>query len=91
MIDTYGHFGTCRALQTQQVVIPENIRKQLKLKSGSQFVVLGKDDVVILKAISSPSVDEFDTLITEARRLGKEAGLNKSHVTASINRVRGRK
>ena len=88
MIDTYGHFGTCRALQTQQVVIPENIRKQLKLKSGSQFVVLGKDDVVILKAISSPSTDEFDSLITETRRLGKEAGLKKFHITDAITRVR---
>jgi hypothetical protein len=68
-----------------------NIRKQLKLKSGSQFVVLGKDDVVILKAISPPSTDEFDTLIAEARRLCKEAGLKKSHITAAINRVRGRK
>ncbi|MFQ5642061.1 MAG: AbrB/MazE/SpoVT family DNA-binding domain-containing protein, partial [bacterium] len=35
-----------------QVVIPENIRKRLQLKTGSQFVVVGDNDVVILKAIS---------------------------------------
>jgi hypothetical protein len=52
---------------------------------------LGKDDVVILKTISPPSTNEFEALITEARRLGKEAGLKKSHITAAINRVRGRK
>ena len=53
-------------------------------------VVLGKDDVVILKQFSAIS-DEFDTLIAEARRQGKKAGLKKSHITAAITRVRGRK
>jgi AbrB family looped-hinge helix DNA binding protein len=74
-----------------QVVIPENIRKRLKLKAGSQFVVVGEKDVVILKAISQPSIKEFDTLIAEARRQGKQAGLKRSDITAAIARVRGRK
>ena len=86
-----ANLATTKMSSKGQVVIPENIRKQLKLKAGSQFVVLGKDDVVILQAISPPSTDEFDALITEARKLGKEAGLKKSHITAAINCVRGRK
>jgi AbrB family looped-hinge helix DNA binding protein len=86
-----ANLATTKMSSKGQVVIPENIRKQLKLRSGSQFVVLGKDDVVILKAIAPPSADEFDSLIAEARRLGKEAGLKKSHITAAITRVRGRK
>jgi len=45
-----------------QVVIPEDIRKQLNLKKGSQFVVLGEKDVVILKNISPPSINEFDKI-----------------------------
>jgi AbrB family looped-hinge helix DNA binding protein len=86
-----ANLATTKMSSKGQVVIPENIRKQLKLRSGSQFVVLGKDDVVILKAIAPPSADEFDSLIAEARRLGKEAGLKKSHITAAITHVRGRK
>jgi AbrB family looped-hinge helix DNA binding protein len=74
-----------------QVVIPEDIRKRLKLKAGSQFVVVGEKDVVILKAISPPSTEEFDTLIAEARQQGKQAGLKRSDITAAIARVRGRK
>jgi len=31
------------------------------------FVVVGDNDVVILKAISPPSIKEFDGLIAEAR------------------------
>jgi AbrB family looped-hinge helix DNA binding protein len=86
-----ANLATTKMSSKGQVVIPENIRKQLKLKSGSQFVVLGKDDVVILKAIVSPPTDEFDSLIAEARRLAKEAGLKKSHITDAITRVRSRK
>jgi AbrB family looped-hinge helix DNA binding protein len=65
-----------------QVVIPEDIRKRLKLKPGSQFVVVGENDVVILKAISPPSMEQFDALIADARRQAKEAGLKRSDITA---------
>jgi len=74
-----------------QVVIPEDIRKRLKLKAGSQFVVVGENDVVILKSISPPSLNEFDTLIAEARRQGKEVGLKQSDITEAIAKVRSRK
>jgi AbrB family looped-hinge helix DNA binding protein len=74
-----------------QVVIPEDIRKRLKLKPGSQFVVVGENDVVILKAISPPSMGEFDALMADARREAKEAGLKRSDITAAIAKVRGRK
>jgi len=86
-----GNAATTKMSSKGQVVIPENIRKRLKLKAGSQFVVVGEKDVVILKAISQPSIKEFDTLIAEARRQGKQAGLKRSDITAAIARVRGRK
>ena len=74
-----------------QVVIPEEIRKRLKLKKGSQFVVVSEKDVVILKAISPPSMDEFDDLIDDARKKAKEAGMKRSDIEAAIVEVRGRK
>jgi AbrB family looped-hinge helix DNA binding protein len=74
-----------------QVVIPENIRKRLKLKAGSQFVVVGENDVVILKAIAAPSMEAFDALIAEARRQARQAGLKRSDITDAIARARGRK
>ncbi len=71
-----------------QVVIPENIRKRLKLKTGAQFVVVGDNDVVILKAISPPSMKEFDQLISDAREQAKKVGLKKSDLTTAIAKVR---
>lgn len=82
--------ATTKMSSKGQVVIPENIRKRLKLKAGSQFVVVGDEDVVILKAISAPSMEEFDALIAEARKQAREAGLKKADIAAAITRARGR-
>ena len=82
--------ATTKMSSKGQVVIPENIRKQLKLKSGAQFVVVGEKDVVILKNISPPSLDEFDDLIAEARKKGKQAGIRKSDINNAILKVRGK-
>jgi len=49
-------------------VIPEEVHKRLNLKAGAQFVVVDDNDVVILKPITEPSMDEFDGLITDVPR-----------------------
>ena len=61
-----ANISTTKMSSKGQVVIPEAIRKKLGLKSGDQFVVTGDKDVVILKSISPPSLDEFDDLIADA-------------------------
>ena len=58
-----------------QIVIPENIRKQLNLKEGTQFVVVGENDVVMLKTIEAPIMEDFDKLIQQARAQAKNVGL----------------
>jgi AbrB family looped-hinge helix DNA binding protein len=82
--------ATTKMSSKGQVVIPEDIRKRLKLRPGAQFVVVGEDDVVILKAISPPSMNEFDDLITEARTQAKQAGLKRSDISKAIAKVRER-
>src|SRR4030042_512422 len=86
---TMPNLATTRMSSKGQVVIPENIRKQLKLKEGSQFVVLGKDDVVILKAISPHAMEESDALITTPRKQAKQTGMKQSDLAAAIGRWRG--
>jgi AbrB family looped-hinge helix DNA binding protein len=86
-----ANVATTKMSSKGQVVIPDDIRKRLNLKTGSQFVVVGENDVVILKAISPPSMNEFDTLIAEARRQGKDARLKQSDIDDVIAKVRSRK
>jgi hypothetical protein len=65
--------------------------KTIFLKVGAQVVVVGEKDVVIFKSISQPSMEEFDKLISEARKQAKKAGLKKSDIYAATTKVRGRK
>ncbi|MCD6440750.1 MAG: AbrB/MazE/SpoVT family DNA-binding domain-containing protein [Candidatus Marinimicrobia bacterium] len=80
--------STTKMSSKGQVVIPEKIRKQLGLKSGVQFVVLGKDDVVILKAIESPSISEFDKLILQAREQAVQYGFKQTDIEEAIKDVK---
>ena len=73
-----------------QVVIPEDIRKEMGLTTGTQFLVVGGRDVVILKAITAPSTDDFDYLIAKARRQARKSGLKRSDIGAAIRAVRSR-
>jgi AbrB family looped-hinge helix DNA binding protein len=86
-----ANLATTKMSSKGQVVIPEAIRKRLNLKVGSQFVVVGEKDVVIFKSISQPSMEEFDKLISKARKQAKEAGLKRSHVYEAIAKARDRK
>lgn len=84
-------FSTAKMSSKGQIVIPEEIRKKMNLKPGSQFVVVGGKDAVVLKKIAAPSMAEFDNLISEARRQAKKAGLKRSDISAAVRRARTRK
>ena len=83
-------FATTKMSSKGQVVIPEEIRERLGLKPGAQFVVVGDKGTVILRAITPPSMAEFDELMAEARRQARRAGLKRSGVAAAIAKARGR-
>jgi len=81
-------YATTKLSSKGQVVIPEDIREQLHLKEGDQFVVIGQGDTVIFKTITPPSLREFDGLLTQARASAKKAKGKSSDVKAAIKKVR---
>ena len=80
--------ATTKMSSKGQVVIPEEIRKRLGLKPGSQFVVVGDKDTVILKTISPPSLKDLDILVTEARKQARLAGMKRSDISVAITKAR---
>ncbi|MEW6776884.1 MAG: AbrB/MazE/SpoVT family DNA-binding domain-containing protein [Bdellovibrionota bacterium] len=74
-----------------QVVIPESVRRKLGLKRGAQFVVVGRKDAVLLKALPAPPADEFELLLAEAENAARKAGMKRSDVAAAIRKVRRKK
>ena len=83
------HSGRRRlAARPNSGVIPEEVRRRLGLKPGIRFIVVGKKDVVILKAIQLPDLEEFDALIAEARKQARRGGLRQSDVKRAVMRAR---
>ena len=73
-----------------QIVIPEEIRKKLKLKPGSKFVVVGGEGTVVLKEIRQPSMAEFDALIKEARQQARRARITQGDIKQAIKSARAK-
>ena len=80
--------ATTKMSSKGQVVIPEDIRRRLGLESGSQFVVIGEDDTVILKMITVPDMGQFNDLVARARAQARRAGLKRSDITSAIEKIR---
>lgn len=76
--------GTTRMSSKGQVVIPEEVRARLGLKPGARFVVVAENDVVILRSIQPPAMDDFDELIGRAEKAARRAGMTRSDVSEAI-------
>ena len=79
---------TTRMSSKGQVVIPEEVRSRLGLSTGDKFIVVGNKDVVILKSIKAPSMDEFEALIQKARSQAKAVNLKQSDIVDAIAETR---
>ena len=82
--------ATTKLSSKGQVVIPEEVRNQLGLKAGDQFVVVGEGDAVILKTITPPSIRDFDAIIEKARKQAKATRMKRLDIAKAIAHVRGR-
>src|SRR5215469_9881545 len=60
-------YATTRLSSKGQVVIPEEVRNDLGLTEGDQFVVIGQGDAVILKVITAPKLADFEKLLAQGR------------------------
>jgi AbrB family looped-hinge helix DNA binding protein len=59
--------STTRMSSKGQVVIPDEIRRKLRLKEGAHFVVLGEGDTVVLKRVAPPAVNDIRELYFHGR------------------------
>lgn len=73
-----------------QIVIPKDLRKELGIDEGTNFVVFGKDDTLILKKVNVPTAKEvFENVHKWGTALAKKKGWKESDVMNSIHRGRG--
>jgi len=74
-----------------QVVIPEEIRNRLGLQPGEQFVVIGEGDVVVLKTLKPPKLEELKPVLDQVQEAAKAAGVTPEDVERVIKEVRASK
>jgi len=63
-----------------QVVIPQEIREQMKIESGTKFAVYGRGDTIIFKRLELPTVKDFERLATFGRAFSKSKGIKEKDV-----------
>lgn len=73
-----------------QVVIPNDIRKQMGLTEGTKLMVFSDGVNLLMKPILPPSAASFKKLIRDGHRYAKEAGLKKNDLEEVIRKVRHR-
>ncbi|MCB9757060.1 MAG: AbrB/MazE/SpoVT family DNA-binding domain-containing protein [Candidatus Omnitrophica bacterium] len=81
-------FSTTRLTSKGQIVIPEDIRNRLGLKKGTQFIIMGEGDSIILKTIAAPSMEDFGQILEKVSQSVQESGIKAADVSASIKRYR---
>ena len=79
--------ATTKMSSSGQVVIPEEVRKRLGLTKGAQFVLLGDGDVVILKVIRTPSMEDFDGVVSRAEEAARRAGMTPDDLEGGVREV----
>ncbi|HLB56522.1 MAG TPA: AbrB/MazE/SpoVT family DNA-binding domain-containing protein [Coxiellaceae bacterium] len=83
-----SNLATTKLSSKGQVVIPEEIRDQMGLHTGDQFLVVAEKGVMILKIIEKPDMSRYQVLIAKTRKLAKSSGLSEQDIVRAIKAVR---
>jgi AbrB family looped-hinge helix DNA binding protein len=72
-----------------QIVVPKDLREQLRIDTGAHFAIFGKDDTLVLKRVKTPSPKEvFEILNTWGTKLAKQKGWKEEELIDNIHKAR---
>lgn len=71
-----------------QIVIPNIIRNQLHLNTGTKLMIMTDGSNILLKPIETPQIDEFNDLILKSRKFQSSKKLKKTDIRKAITKVR---
>ena len=63
-----------------QVVIPQEIREQMSIESGTKFAVYGRGDTIIFKRVALPTIKDFEKLAKFGMAFAKRKGIKEKDV-----------
>lgn len=74
-----------------QISLPISIRKRLSIDTGDKLVMYTSGDVIMLKALKLPSVEEFEASLDEAQKWAASVGYSESDVNDIVKSTRKKK
>lgn len=76
-----------------QVVIPQEIREDVKADEGTVFIVTSNKDTIILKKMQKPSneqlIKDLEKMAKEGRRRLESIGIKEENIPEIIHKRRG--
>lgn len=75
--------------QKGQVVIPNTVRRELGLKEGMKFLVMGVGDTIVLRRLElSQEKIRLKTLLQESRKKAQKSGFTGREIEELIQKTR---
>lgn len=74
-----------------QLVLPNNIRKNMSLAPGDKLVAYWSNGSIVLKKLEFPNEANFEKEINKTVAFAKEAGIKESDIDATIKTYRAEK
>ena len=71
-----------------QIALPVSMRRDLEIDAGDKLVAYTSGDVIMLKVLKIPKLDEFEQALNEAQEWAKDVGYVESDVNAIIKETR---
>ena len=89
MLRATMELGMTRVSSKGQVVIPGLIRDRLGLTDGSQLLVFGEGDTIILKKVGLASSENKEVLVSVRDKI-RQLGITREDVSREVKAVRAR-
>lgn len=74
-----------------QLVLPNDLRKNLSLEPGDKIIAYWSNDSIVLKKLELPSDNDFEKEIDETVKYAKENGIKEQDISNIIKAYRSGK
>ena len=74
-----------------QLVLPNDLRKNLSLEPGDKIIAYWSNDSIVLKKLELPSENDFEKRIEETVKYAKENGIKGLDISSTIKVYRSEK
>lgn len=71
-----------------QIVIPQNLRKELGMVTGIKLMIFTDGANLLIKPVQPPKMENFQKLVKESREFVKSKKIKKADVKKIIKKVR---